>query len=452
MRCDSETGRLAADLIREDVSPGKSMADARRIMQEQGHWSFNQQMGTRWPIGCVALEITQRCNLDCTLCYLSEYSEAVHDVPLEELFHRIDRIHGYYGDRTDIQVTGGDPTLRKREELLEVIRYIRSGNMRSTLMTNGIRATRSLLEDLACAGLNDVAFHVDTTQQRKGFATEQDLNKVRDKYLQRARGLGLSVVFNTTVHDGNFHELPRLIEYFISRADEIRTVSFQLQAETGRGIEGKRNQVISTDSVWQLIEDTAGTEINHRAIRTGHPLCNRYGMTLVSNNRVINLFDDEAQAGWMQWVTRDIVFDRNNPAVAIRQILALCRESPRDLLKILGWLLNKLFQVSGNLLQAKGRATTLSFFVHNFMDACNLDKERIRACVFKNMTRDGPVSMCEYNARRDEFILQPVPLKNETVIKFWNPLTGENEGRGLLPDIKRPILNRKQRKGRAIVR
>ena len=154
----------------------------------------------------------------------------------------------------------------------------------------------------------------------------------------------------------------------------------------------------------------------------------------------------------MQWVTRDIVFDRNNPAVAIRQILALCRESPRDLLKILGWLLNKLFQVSGNLLQAKGRATTLSFFVHNFMDACNLDKERIRACVFKNMTRDGPVSMCEYNARRDEFILQPVPLKNETVIKFWNPLTGENEGRGLLPDIKRPILNRKQRKGRAIVR
>ena len=68
MRCDSETGRLAADLIREDVSPGKSMADARRIMQEQGHWSFNQQMGTRWPIGCVALEITQRCNLDCILC------------------------------------------------------------------------------------------------------------------------------------------------------------------------------------------------------------------------------------------------------------------------------------------------------------------------------------------------------------------------------------------------
>lgn len=28
-------------------------------------------------MGWVTLEITQRCNLDCTLCYLSENSEAV---------------------------------------------------------------------------------------------------------------------------------------------------------------------------------------------------------------------------------------------------------------------------------------------------------------------------------------------------------------------------------------
>ena len=32
----------------------------------------NQVLGRRSTVGCVALEITQRCNLDCTLCYLSE--------------------------------------------------------------------------------------------------------------------------------------------------------------------------------------------------------------------------------------------------------------------------------------------------------------------------------------------------------------------------------------------
>lgn len=49
----------------------------RRVgsMLATGQWTASQFMGRRWPIGCVALEITQRCNLDCTACYLSEHSE-----------------------------------------------------------------------------------------------------------------------------------------------------------------------------------------------------------------------------------------------------------------------------------------------------------------------------------------------------------------------------------------
>ena len=55
-----------------------------------------QAIGRRYAIGCVAVEITQRCNLDCTLCYLSESSEAVKDVPLDEVFRRIDLIRAHY--------------------------------------------------------------------------------------------------------------------------------------------------------------------------------------------------------------------------------------------------------------------------------------------------------------------------------------------------------------------
>src|SRR5690349_21314592 len=65
-----------------------ALGDARRRVRAAGQWTANQLMGRRWPIGCVALEITQRCNLDCAACYLSEHSQAVHDVPLEELFRR----------------------------------------------------------------------------------------------------------------------------------------------------------------------------------------------------------------------------------------------------------------------------------------------------------------------------------------------------------------------------
>ena len=90
-------------------------------------------------------------------------------------------------------------TLRKKSELLTIVQKVRVMGMRPTLMTNGIKATRSLLEDLADAGLADVAFHVDTTQQRKGFANEVELNKIRQEYIERAQGLPLSVFFNTTM-------------------------------------------------------------------------------------------------------------------------------------------------------------------------------------------------------------------------------------------------------------
>ena len=69
-------------------------------LMETGIWHDRQLAGRRWAMGCVALEITQRCNLDCTLCYLSPYSEAVKDIPLGEIFKRIETIFRQYGPNT----------------------------------------------------------------------------------------------------------------------------------------------------------------------------------------------------------------------------------------------------------------------------------------------------------------------------------------------------------------
>ena len=83
----------------------------RHALQRHGVWNPLQLAGRYGQVGCVALEITQRCNLDCELCYLSEHSEAVRDLPLQEIFRRIDMIRRHYGPGTNVQVTGGDPTI-----------------------------------------------------------------------------------------------------------------------------------------------------------------------------------------------------------------------------------------------------------------------------------------------------------------------------------------------------
>jgi len=83
-----------------EASPD-ALGDMRSRMRRTGQWQPSQMAGRRWAIACVSLEITQRCNLDCTLCYLSESAEAVRDFPLEEIFRRIDMILQHYGPGTD---------------------------------------------------------------------------------------------------------------------------------------------------------------------------------------------------------------------------------------------------------------------------------------------------------------------------------------------------------------
>ncbi|MBC7800094.1 MAG: radical SAM protein [Gemmatimonadaceae bacterium] len=420
--------------------PGETPLDrARARMQSTGQWTASQTMGRRWPIGCVALEITQRCNLDCTLCYLSEQSEAVHDTPLPEIFRRIDAIAAHYGPNTDVQVTGGDPTLRARAELVAIVRRIRERGLRPSLFTNGIRATRGLLTELCDAGLVDVAFHVDTTQQRRGVVTEADLHPIRTEYIARARGLPLSVFFNTTVHAGNFAQIPDLVRFFVRHSDIVRLASFQLQADTGRGVDRDRADVISKESVARQVAAGAGAPIAFDTPGVGHQACNRYAMTLVANGRVHDLFDDKPLMTRLLIATQHLQFDRTSRTRALRTLTAWMARHPIEALRAAPWAGRKLWAMRADLIAGRGRVQKLSFFIHDFMGATVLDRERIDACVFMAATADGPVSMCLHNARRDSFILAPMRIGGTV----WDPLTG-TAGPGARPVRRIPLKGRQR--------
>jgi pyruvate-formate lyase-activating enzyme len=384
----------------------------------------NQVLGRRNAIGCVALEVTQRCNLDCTLCYLSESSERVKDIPLEEVFRRLDGIHTRFGAPTSVQITGGDPTLRKREELVAIVRRTRELGLLPTLMTNGIKATRDMLEDLAAAGLNDVAFHVDLTQERKGYATEKDLDAVRLEYVERARGIPIAVIFNTTVCRDNFDEIPDMVRFFRRHADVVGMASFQLQADTGRGVLRERDRVISLETVRRQIALGAETEISWDTVLIGHPACHKIGITLAANGNLYDFNDDPAFFSRFLTDFQHVMLDRRHPGKAAWSLAKEALRRPAWLARTVRFFGPKLWRMRRDLLAARGRVHKLSFFVQNFMDASALDPERIRACSFMVMTANGPVSMCAHNARRDEFILKPLTIETSEGTAIWNPLSG----------------------------
>ena len=397
----------------------------RHALEKYDLYDEKQLAGRAFPIACIALEITQRCNLDCTLCYLSDIAEIVKDVPLFELFRRIEMMHEYYGEGTTIQITGGDPTLRSTEDLVTIVEKITSLNMRSALFTNGIKASREMLKSLSDAGLNDIAFHVDTTQELKGYATEMELNTIRLEYMERAINLPLRLLFNTTIHSGNVSEIPALVDFFTSHADKINLASFQMQADTGRGVLRERDDMaINQERVKRLIEEGVGCDLPYDMPQIGHPDCNAYTAALVSGSArtafyhrpkflaklFATLYPD--QGGSSRWAEEKFVLPR---------VFGECVRSPSLLLQAMGYATGSLWKLKSGLLRAN-KVHRISFFIHNFMDESKLEAERCDTCVFKVATADGPLSMCVHNAKRDAMISKKVPAQKGQ--PAWDPLEG----------------------------
>jgi hypothetical protein len=96
-----------------------------------------------------------------------------------------------------------------------------------------------------------------------------------------------------------------------------------------------------------------------------------------------------------------------------------------------------------DLLAARGRASKLTLFIHDFMDARRLERDRIAGCSFMVATAEGPISMCLHNARRDDFLLRPLALADGS---WWDPATGVRAPAP--PPPRAPAITLKTAKGR----
>lgn len=367
----------------------------------------NQILGRKRVIGCVALEITQRCNFDCSICYLSENSESTPDVSMECLYGRIDRIREDYGVGTNVQITGGDPTMRDHDELEALVRYVAAQKMTPALFTNGDRATRPLLKRLAAAGLVDVAFHVDLTEKRKGYKSEMQLCEVRQEYIERARGLGLNVIFNQTVFARNYEEVPYLVAFYKRNADVVGMASFQLQADTGRGANRRRKQTISIDTVSGQIEAGLGGGLSWDSVKVGSPKCHKMAYAAIIDPKgsatAVDMLDDASIFGDLLDAFDDVYIERNNPTKAVRTAVSTIVKKGL-FAKSFAHLSRHVRANWRPLIRGRGEVRKLSFFMQNFQDAQNLDHERIDNCSFHCMSDEGGVSMCVHNAYRDHYL------------------------------------------------
>ena len=148
-------------------------------------------------------------------------------------------------------------------------------------------------------------------------------------------------------------------------------------------------------------------------------------MIFVAKHRAYDALDDRRALEAVLERMPLLSFDRRSRSKAIATFARGILSSPYLSFKAVSWLLRKAWQARSDLWAARGRVNKLSFVIHNFMDACLLERDRLDACSFMTMTQRGPISMCLHNAKRDAFILAPIKLGGPDGEHIWHPCSGE---------------------------
>ncbi len=195
---------------------------------------------------CVLLELTNRCNLRCPVCFASAGEQKAWDLPLEEISRQYDLLMDR-GGPFNIQLSGGEPTVR--EDLDQIIALGREkGFTFFQLNTNGLRLAQEsgYARHLAKAGVSTVFLQFDGLdnkiyQQLRGAS----LMETKLLAVERCREVGLPVVLVPTVAPGvNDHALGEILRFALDHAPHVRGVHIQPISYFGRcGLEAPEKRL-----------------------------------------------------------------------------------------------------------------------------------------------------------------------------------------------------------------
>jgi hypothetical protein len=177
--------------------------------------------------------------------------------------------------------------------------------------------------------------------------------------------------------------------------------------------------------VRRRIEEACDTVLGWDNLRVGHPDCNSVSYVLLAKDRFLDLNADPTLLAAIIRETTDIRYSRINAFRTGARVLFWALSRPAFLFLILRRLVAFTGRHARALWTGRKEIRKLTLIIHNFMDAKDLDPERVAACSFMVATDHGFVSMCAHNAAREAFIRKPLEVKTEEGVKVWNPLTGQ---------------------------
>lgn len=182
----------------------------------------------------ISWNLTRRCNILCSHCYLSAFAGAdpSEELATQECLRVINEI-AQANPHVLLILTGGEPLLRR--DLFELAAHAAQKGFTVVLGTNGVL----LGEREAClmrqSGIQGASISLDSTDPKKHDAFRHLpgawRGAVRATELLRAEGLDFTI--HTTVTSWNADEIPAMID--LARELGAKALNFFFLVRTGRG-------------------------------------------------------------------------------------------------------------------------------------------------------------------------------------------------------------------------
>ncbi|MDR1016367.1 MAG: radical SAM protein [Coriobacteriales bacterium] len=320
----------------------------------------------------VEIEVTQRCNLHCPVCFMSAETDA-SDVPLERLDGFVDAIVEACGTDTGIQLTGGEPTVR--DDLAEIVYRLRQrGFWGVEVNTNGLRIAQDLayLQKLQFSGLTGVYLQFDGLRDSDYQATRgADLLDIKLQAIENCRSLGVQAVLAMTIVAGvNDDELGQVLRFACDNSDVVAGLALQPAFTSGRFDATRDKPLNMGDVIFSLDEQSAGMiKVDDIWPLGVSPAFCDTGTFLVK--------DETAESGFLP-VTRGLSKDDYEHFFN--------SDSPQG-------------SVFYDIAQRKGLSVDdgISLIIMNYMDAYNFDLTRIQQCsMLVTMPNGALLPFCSY--------------------------------------------------------
>ncbi|HIC50395.1 MAG TPA: radical SAM protein, partial [Candidatus Poseidoniales archaeon] len=208
----------------------------------------------------VAWNLTRRCNLECSHCYISAgaWHGTEGELSTEECFRILDDLLAVNPSMLLI-LSGGEPLLR--DDLESIAERAASAGATVVVGTNGTLLNEQRIESLKAAGVRGVAVSVDSLNPtyhdrfRHGTGALEATLAAVDRLVQHE----LDFIIQTSLTKGNRNELSDLVAW----AAEKGAVSFNLYflVPTGRG-EGM--QGLTPDENEEVLAELLSLEQEYR--------------------------------------------------------------------------------------------------------------------------------------------------------------------------------------------